>query len=202
MFNNDDQTQTAESRRLPATDRGLTVSPLDLRQARFATAMRGFNRTEVAAFLREASEGYEHALRENERLRQEVARLEGSLGQYRDLEGSLKSTLMTAQKTADEVREHAQKAADEMRGSAAQDAARIVREAEGRAELLVQQAHARQEEIQRDIDNLRLKRREASANLESLIGALRSTIEFIREQEQRDQRVVPHRPRDLTTQPA
>src|SRR5687768_422313 len=113
-------------RRLPSADRTLTVTPLDVRQAKFSAAMRGFDRSEVTAFLLEAADGYAQALRENDRLRQEVARLDSSLTQYRDLEGSLKSTLMTAQKTADDVRQNA-----------AQEAARIVREAEeiGRAHV-------------------------------------------------------------------
>lgn len=173
-----------EVRRLPSPDRSLTVSPLDLRQTKFGTAMRGFDRAEVTAFLLEAADGYEQALRENDRLRQDVQRLEASLNQYRELEGSLKSTLMSAQKVADDMRENA-----------TQEAARILRDAEGRAELLTQKAQARIEDVQREIDGLRMKRREAEANLESIIAALHNTLEFIREQEQRETRVVPHRPR-------
>ena len=182
MFNTDDQPQTAEARRLPSPDRVLGVTPLDVRQAKFTTSMRGFDRTQVTAFLQEAAEGYDQALRENERIRQDVARLEASLTQYRDLEGILKSTLLTAQKAADDMREHA-----------AKEAARIVREAEGRAELLMQKAEARQEDAQREIDALRLKRREAEANLESIIAALHGTIDFIREQEHRETKVGPQR---------
>jgi cell division initiation protein len=162
------------TRRLSA-DRTPTVTPLDVRQAKFSAAMRGFDRSEVTAFLLEAAEGYEQALRENDRLRQDVIRLEASLTQYRDLEGSLRSTLLTAQKTADDVRENA-----------AQEAARIVREAEGRAELLNEKAQARLHDVQRDIDTLRMKRREAESNLESLVAAIRNTITFVQEQEQRE----------------
>lgn len=182
MFNTDDQTQPADVRRLPSPDRTMAVTPLDVRQAKFSAAMRGFDKAEVTAFLQEAAEGYEQALRENDRIRQEVARLEASLNQYRELEAGLKTTLLSAQKVA-----------DDMRQNAAQEAARIVREAEGRAELLMQKAQARQEDVQREIDGLRLKRREAETNLESIISALHGTIEFIREQEQRESRVVPHR---------
>jgi cell division initiation protein len=174
--------ETTEMRRLPAADRKQTVSPLDLRQAKFAVGMRGFDRSEVSSFLLDAADGYEQALRENDRLRQEVVRLEACLNQYRELEGSLKSTLMTAQKVADDMRENA-----------TQEAARIVREAEGRAGLLLQKAEARHEDVQREIDGLRMKRREAESNVESIIGALHNTLDFIREQEQRDQpKVASH----------
>ena len=171
-----------ETRRLPTPERNLTVSPLDLRQAKFNASLRGFDRTEVTTFLLEAADGYDQALRENERLRHDLVRLEASISQYRELESSLKSTLMTAQKVGDDMRE-----------TASQEAARIVREAEGRADLLLQRAQARHEDMQREIDGLRMKRREAQANLESIIGALHNTIDFIREQEQRE-RGVPHRP--------
>ena len=171
-----------ETRRLPLPERNLGVSPLDLRQAKFNASLRGFDRTEVTTFLLEAADGYDQALRENERLRHDLVRLEASISQYRELESSLKSTLLTAQRVGDDMRE-----------TASQEAARIVREAEGRADLLLQRAQARHEDMQREIDGLRMKRREAQANLESIIGALHNTIDFIREQEQRE-RGVTHRP--------
>ena len=171
-----------ETRRLPLPERNLTVSPLDLRQAKFNASLRGFDRNEVTTFLLEAADGYDQALRENERLRHDLVRLEASISQYRELESSLKSTLLTAQRVGDDMRE-----------TASQEAARIVREAEGRADLLLQRAQARHEDMQREIDGLRMKRREAQASLESIIGALHNTIDFIREQEQRE-RGVPHRP--------
>src|SRR5688500_7480944 len=181
LMNNADQPaatparDASETRRLPLPERNLAVSPLDLRQAKFNTSMRGFDRTEVTAFLLEAADGYDQALRENERLRHDVMRLEASISQYRELEGSLKSTLMSAQKVADDMRENAN-----------HEAARILREAAGRADLMMQKAQARHEDVQREIDGLRMKRREAEANLESIIAALHNTIDFIREQEQRE----------------
>ena len=183
MFSDD---ATTESRRIPLSERNIPVMPLDVRQAKFATVMRGFDRQEVLHFLADAAEGYEQALRENERLRQEVARLEGALSQFRDLEGSLKNTLLSAQKLADDMRENA-----------AQEGARIVRDAETRAEMVLQKAHARLEDVQREIDGLKMKRREAETGIEASISALNHTLQFIREQDQRDRqdKIVAHRPR-------
>lgn len=105
--------------------RHLKVTPLDLRQTKFKTATRGFDRAEVAAFLLEVADDYENALRENDRLRQETARLEAALSQHRELESSLKTTLISAQKVS-----------DDMRDTAGKEGARIVRDAESRAELI------------------------------------------------------------------
>jgi cell division initiation protein len=172
--------------RITSPERNITITPLDMRQARFKTAIRGFDKTDVMTFLEEAAEGFDHALRENERLRMEIVRLEASLLQFRELEGSLKTTLMTAQKVADDMRENAQ-----------QEAARIILEAEGRAELTLQRTQAKTEDIEREIDGLRVKRREAETNLEGTIAALHNTLDFIREQDhrERDDRVVQHRPK-------
>jgi cell division initiation protein len=179
-------TTTNESRRLTSPERHISITPLDMRQARFTNAMRGFDKNDVNTFLQEAAEGFDHALRENERLRMEIVRLEASLNQFRELEGSLKTTLMSAQKIADDMRENAQ-----------QEAARIVREAEGRAELMLQKAQVRTEDIEREIDGLRIKRREAENNVESTISALHNTLDFIREQDRRERedRIVQHRPK-------
>ena len=169
-------TPPVETRRLPGVERHVGISPLDVRQVKFALAMRGFDRGEVSSFLLEVADGFDQAMRENERLRQDMARLEATLAQYRELETSLKSTLISAQKVA-----------DDMRGNAQQEAARIVREAEGHADLLLQKAQARFEDVQREIDGLRLKRREAEMGIEVTITALRNTLEFVREQDQREQ---------------
>ena len=183
MLKSDDH--ATETRRLPVPERHLTVTPLDLRQPRFGTAIRGFDRTEVLAFLDEAAKDFEHALRENDRLRQDLVRLEASINQFRELEGSLKSTLMSAQKVADDMRENA-----------TQEAARIVREAENRAEMVMQKAQLRVEDLEREVDGLRLKRREAETSIEATISTLHNTLDFVREQErrERDNKVVPHRP--------
>jgi cell division initiation protein len=190
MLKSEDNGQSHDARRLPVPERHMSVTPIDMRQPRFGTAMRGFDRGEVTAFLEEAATDYENALRENDRLRQEIVRLEASLNQFRELEGSLKTTLMSAQKVADDMRDNATK-----------DSTRIVREAEGRAELLVQKAQAKLEDIEREIDGLRLKRREVETNIEACISTLHNTVDFIREQERRERenRVVPHRPHVVHT---
>ena len=178
--------QNPDARRLPPPERHVSVTPIDMRQARFGSAMRGFDKAEVTAFLEEAASDYEHSLRENDRLRQQIVALEASLAQYRELEGGLKSTLVSAQKVADDMRQNAQ-----------QEAARLVSEAQGRVDLTLQKAQARVEEAGREIDALRLKRREVQTNIEACVSSLQNTLDFVREQDQRerdrDQRVVPHR---------
>jgi len=171
----------------------MKVTPLDLRQQRFQTVMRGYDRGEVQAFLLEVADDYENALRESDKLRQDIAKLDAVLGEHRGQERNLRNTLLTAQKLADEIKEHAQ-----------QEAGLIVREAEGRADLLLQKGQSRLEDVQREIDSLRMKRREVETSIESLVGTLNNTLEFIRDQDARarEDRILLHRPRPAEAAPA
>ena len=170
----------------------MKVTPLDLRQQRFSSAMRGFDRDEVTGFLAEVADDYEQALRETDRLRDELVRAQASLEEHREHERNLRNTLLTAQKLADEIK-----------NSAEQEARRLIREAEGRADLLLQKAQARLEEVQREIDGLRLKRRDVESSLESTIAALRNSLDFVKQQDlkERDERVLLHRPRPVEPAP-
>ena len=165
-------------------ERVMRIAPLDLRQQRFKKALNGFDRTEVVAFLTEAADDYEHALREIDRLRQDLARSEALLREHREREATLRNTLLTAQRLSDQVKESAQN-----------EATMIVREAQGRADLLIQKAQNRLEEIERDINELRLRRRGVEGSLETSIQTLYHALEFIREQDRPEEKVLLHRPR-------
>jgi len=184
-------TSAADSGSTPP-ERLMRVAPLDLRQQKFRTVFRGLDRTEVVAFLTEAADDYEHALREIDRLRQDLQRMEGLLGEHRDREANLRNTLLTAQRLADEIKEAAQN-----------ESKMIVREAEGRADLLLQRAQGRLGEVERDINELRLRRRGVEGSLEASIQALYHALEFIRDQDRADEKggdkVLLHRPRQTDT---
>lgn len=170
----------------------MNVSPLDLRQQRFSKAFRGFDPVEVASFLAAVADDYEQALRETDRLRQDLLRMDAVLTEHREHEKNLQNTLMTAQKLSEDIK-----------ATAELEARRIVREAEGRSDLLLEKTQARLEDIQREIDGLRLKRKDVETSIEANIMTLRNTLEFVREQEarERDDRVLLHRPRAQYTEP-
>ncbi|MBI3402484.1 MAG: DivIVA domain-containing protein [Acidobacteria bacterium] len=164
----------------------MNVSPLDLRQQRFRLAFRGFDRIEVATFLAAVAEDYEHALLETDRLRQDLMRMEAVLNEHREHERNLQNTLTTAQRVSEDIK-----------AGAEQEARRIIRDAEGRSELLLEKTQSRLEDVQREIDGLKLKRRDVEVSIESTIQTLRNTLEFVREQEtrEREDKILFHRPR-------
>ena len=146
----------------------------------------------MAALLAEVADDYEYALREMDKLRQEVSKMEALLNQHREHERDLRNTMVTAQRVSDEIRANAETQAKQ-----------IVHEAESRSDLLLQKTQARLEDVQREIDGMKLKRREMENSLESSIATLKSTLEFVREQEQRerDEKILLHRPRQVDQGP-
>ena len=166
----------------------MNVSPLDLRQQQFRKSFRGFDRIEVTSFLAAVADDYEEALRETDRLRQDLLKMEAVLSGHREHEKNLQNTLLTAQKLADGIK-----------SGADDEARRIVRDAEARANLLLERAQARLEDVQRAIDGLRLKRRDAEISIESTIQALHNTLDFVHEQDEREreEKILLHRPRHI-----
>lgn len=167
----------------------MKVTPLELRQVEFGTALRGFDKSEVKAFLADTADALEGALREVDRLHESVSRAEQDLIEHRDREVNLRNTLLTAQRLADQIKENAES-----------EAKMILREAEGRADLLLQKSQARLDEIEREINELKLRRRDVEATLEASIAALSNALQFVRTKDAHDgqDKLLIHRPRTST----
>jgi len=164
----------------------MKVTPLDLRQAQFRSKLRGFDPDEVTPFLADAATELEQALKEIDRLRQDAIRNESVLDEFRERENALRNTLLTAQRLADQIKENAEV-----------EAKTILREAESRADLILQKAQGRLTELDRDINEMRLRRRDVEGSLEQSIASLTYALEFMRTQDQaeRDEKLLLHRPK-------
>jgi cell division initiation protein len=171
----------------------MKVTPLDLRQAQFRSRLRGFDPDEVTPFLADAAYELETALKEIDRLRQEAIRNDSVLGEFRERENALRNTLLTAQRLADQIKENAEV-----------EAKTILREAESRSDMILQKAQARLTEIDRDINEMRLRRRDVEGTLEGSIASLTYALDFMRTQDQaeRDEKLLLHRPKGEPVQVA
>ena len=88
-------------------------------------------------------------------------------------------------------------AVEDIKTAAEKEADRVVREAAVRSQHLIEKAESRLEDVQREIDGLKLKRRDVETSLESTIQTLRNSLEYVREQEvrEREEKILLHRPR-------
>ena len=147
----------------------MTVTPLDLPTQQFKSSVRGYDRREVSGFVSELAADYEEALREADRLRDDLGRAQAVVEEHKEQERNLRATLMTAQKLAEEIRHTAE-----------EESKRIIADAQARAADLVQETSPRLEVLERDIAALRRRREQAAAEIASTIATLRATLDEVR----------------------
>lgn len=137
----------------------MRLTPLDIRQQQFTVKMfRGFDPQEVDAFLEDVAEDYEAVLKENALLKEQLAGYEERSRGLQDAERTLKETLVTTQKIAEEIREQARR-----------DAQLLIREAQLQGEKLVEEARAEEARIRSEIKQLRRTHRQLIEELRSAV---------------------------------
>ena len=110
----------------------MSMSPVEIRHITFARRPLGFKRSAVERALVEVAESFAAVWRDRAELADKVEHLERELSRYRDLEALLHTSLVSAKRTAGELREQAQRDADLIVAEAHAEARRIEFEAHER----------------------------------------------------------------------
>lgn len=150
----------------------MRITPLDIQQKQFPMKFRGFDVEEVYAFLEVIREEMEELLRENASLKEAVQRAENQIREFRDMESTLRETLMTAQQMVEEYKTNARKEAE-----------LVVREAELKADSMLKEAQEKVIKIHEDIVDLKGIRRHFKEELKRLIENHLKMLEFDKERE-------------------
>ncbi|HXW76109.1 MAG TPA: DivIVA domain-containing protein [Candidatus Eremiobacteraceae bacterium] len=87
----------------------MKITPLDIEHREFKKALQGYAREDVDQFLDEIIASMEADIEERAKLESKVADLEQRVSHFHAMEDSLKSTLVLAQRTADELKAAAHK---------------------------------------------------------------------------------------------
>ena len=82
----------------------MKITPLDIRQKRFDTGLRGFSRREVEAYLELLAGEFEEVVKENISLKEEIKRAQLRIEQYQERERTLQETMVTAQKISEDLK--------------------------------------------------------------------------------------------------
>ncbi len=114
----------------------MRLTPLEIRQYRFTTRLRGFDAGEVEAFLETVVVDFEDVVRENAQLRREAERLARDLDAYRAREKTIQDTLTTAQTVVEQLKRTAIKESETLVVDAELRAEKIVSEARERRAVL------------------------------------------------------------------
>lgn len=143
----------------------MKLTPLDIQHKEFHRSLRGYNEEEVDIFLDEVSEEFSQLFKENIELKESLEKLEEKMKQYEGLEQAIQKTLLTAEKSAEEIRSNARKEAEI-----------IIREASLRSREIVASAYRECQQIHIGYANLKQKTQEFSVNFKSMLTAFLEMI--------------------------
>jgi cell division initiation protein len=116
----------------------MTLTPVEIRHLKpDKTLVRGYSRTGVDALLDEIVVSFEDVWRERADLADKVEQLEADLVRYRELEGLLRTTLVSAEKAAVTLKEQARKEGDLILEEARNEARAITRTARAEHDRLL-----------------------------------------------------------------
>ena len=135
------------------------ITPLDIENKKFAKQMmNGYNVDEVDDFLDELTLDYGKLYKENAELKAQREELDDNVGKYKNIENTIQSTLIMAQKTADEVQEVAKKQAEQ-----------IIKDAEFQAKNSVEELNTQILLKQKELEDLKKQFDVYKAKMESLL---------------------------------
>lgn len=144
----------------------MKLTPLDIQQQQFKSGLWGFDTKEVDAFLDLVAGELERLVRENNSLKDALRQRDAELDGHRSREQTLKDTMVTATRIAEDIRENAKKEAEI-----------VIARAEHQAEQIVQNAHTRLVRVLEDLDELRRQKAQLEASLRSVLESHRKLLD-------------------------
>jgi len=114
----------------------MSLTPVEIKHVHLGRRPLGYERKATDRLLEEIAASFEHVWRERADLRDELERLEDQLQHHRETEESLRNTLVSAERMADELRARAHREADLILEEARAKAREIAGEAEGERERI------------------------------------------------------------------
>jgi cell division initiation protein len=114
----------------------MSLTPVEVRHQHLRRGLLGYRRKAVDELLEQIAESFEAVWRERADLTDRVEELEADVARHVELEGLLRSTLISAERAAQEQRERARREADTILVEAHAEARTVSREARSQKERL------------------------------------------------------------------
>ena len=118
----------------------MAYTPVEIRHVRLRRGVLGYRRSHTDRLLAELADSFEQVWRERADLADRVEQLESELVRHRELEQLLRTTLVSAEKAAHELKDAARREAETIVAEAQAEARSITREARAEREHLALEA--------------------------------------------------------------
>jgi cell division initiation protein len=133
----------------------MALTPVEIRHIRLGRGLLGYSRSTTDRTLEDIVSSFEEVWRDRADLADKVEQLESDLERFRELEALLRTTLVSAERTAAELKTQAMREAE-----------LIVDEARAESRSIVRQAAADNERLEADSARIRALLRAALATID------------------------------------
>jgi cell division initiation protein len=118
----------------------MTITPVELHHVQFRRGLRGYSPSAVDKMIEEIADSFEEVWRQRADFADRIEQLEGELARHRDLETLLRTTLVSAEKSAHEQKDQARREAGIILAEAHAEARAVTRAAASERERLLAEA--------------------------------------------------------------
>jgi cell division initiation protein len=118
----------------------VALTPVEIKHIRLGTTLFGYKRALVDELLEDVAESFEDVWRDRADLADKVEHLEQELIRFRELEALLRTTLVSAERASQELKEQARKESELTLNEAYAEAREITRRAQAEREHLTSEA--------------------------------------------------------------
>jgi cell division initiation protein len=118
----------------------MTITPVELHHIRLKRGALGYRRGAVDELIVEIADSFEEVWRQRADFADRIEQLESELARHRDLETLLRTTLVSAEKSAHELKNQAKREAELVIGEAHAEARAVTRAAAAERERLLAEA--------------------------------------------------------------
>jgi cell division initiation protein len=138
----------------------MRIAPIDIAHKNFSKKFMGFDSEEVIEFLREMADQMEELIRDRNSLKETLREKELNILEYRERDETLKATITTATKMAEQIRVDAER-----------EAKLIMNDAQQKGEMIVKDARDSLKRIYQEVGEMKRARIQFEANLRSIAQA-------------------------------
>ncbi|MBI5634800.1 MAG: DivIVA domain-containing protein [Nitrospirae bacterium] len=143
----------------------MRITPIDIETRRFPMKFRGFHPEEVSTFLEQIREELEDLLRENAALKEQIHKADAEIQRFWEMQDLLSRTVQDAHQISEEFKVHARREADS-----------LLEKAEEAGRDMVKEAHDKALQINEEIIELKMMRREFDDGMRNILSRFDNVI--------------------------
>lgn len=144
----------------------MKLTPIEIKQQQFEKSLRGYDVSDVQAFLTLVSNEYEHLITKNKELEDQIEKLSDRIKHYERVEEALHETLQTTKESVSQKMENARL-----------EATNTVDRAQMEAEAIVKEANQQKMQIRQSVLRLLDRREEIIAGISAYLENAHTSVQ-------------------------